>query len=297
MRSLLRERQLEVFELIRAEKANFSVTMMCNVLGVSRAGFYAWLKRPESTRAVRDRELTASIHAIHAASRETYGSPRVHEELREAGTLVGRKRVERLMREEGIQGRQKRAFRKTTDSNHAFPVAPNLLKRDFNVAAPDTAWVSDITYIWTAQGWLYLAVIIDLYSRLVVGWAMRENMQTDLALDALRMALTKRRPAKGLIHHSDRGSQYASGDHRALLADWGIKCSMSRKGDCWDNAVAESFFGTLKRELEGRWTEKAEARLAIFEYIEVFYNRQRKHSHNGYMSPVDFEERAIQLAA
>jgi transposase InsO family protein len=271
--------------------------MMCKLLGVSTAGYYAWLKRAESERAVKDRELLGLIHAVHEASRETYGSPRVHEELREQGVRVGRKRVERLMREEQLEGRQKAAFRKTTDSNHAFPVAPNLLEREFNVQAPDRAWVADITYLWTAQGWLYLAVIIDLYSRRVVGWALQDSMHVGLVLDALRMALSDRRPARGLVHHSDRGSQYASGDHRALLLAWGAECSMSRKGDCWDNAVAESFFSTLKRELEGRWTEKAAARLAVFEYIEVFYNRKRRHSHNGYKSPVDFEESARQLAA
>jgi transposase InsO family protein len=271
--------------------------MMCNLLGVSRAGFYAWLERPESDRALRDRELTGSIQAIHEASRGTYGSPRVHEELRESGVHVGRKRVERLMREGGIQARRKRSFRKTTDSNHAFPVAPDLLQREFSVGGADKAWVADITYLWTAQGWLYLAVVIDLYSRRVVGWAIREDMTAELVLEALRMALSLRQPGKGLIHHSDRGSQYASGSHRALLAAWGVECSMSRKGDCWDNAVAESFFGTLKQELEGRWATKAEARLAVFEYIEVFYNRQRRHSHNGYRSPIDFEETASQLAA
>jgi transposase InsO family protein len=279
------------FAFIEVEKAQFPVAMMCRILAVSRAGFYAWKGRPEAVRVGADRRLAVEIAAIHAESRQRYGSPRVHAELRGRGTRASRKRVARLMRRQGLRARPKRRFRTTTDSGHEFPVARNLLKRNFAVDAPNRAWVTDITYIWTLEGWLYLAVILDLFSRRVVGWAMSQQLTRTLALDALTMALSRRRPPRGLIHHSDRGSQYASGDYRRTLTANHVACSMSRRGDCWDNAVAESFFSTIKVELvyETAWATRAEARTAIFEYLEVFYNGERRHSSLGYLSPAAFE--------
>jgi len=226
-----------------------------------------------------------------------YGSPRVHAVLAGQGVQISRKRVARLMREQGLCARRPRRFRKTTDSNHRFPIADNLLERSFEVDAPNTAWAGDITYIPTREGWLYLAILLDLYSRIVVGWAMRDDMERQLCLDALTMALTSRRPGRGLLHHTDRGSQYASHDYRAALDAKGLVCSMSRKGDCWDNAVAESFFKTLKTELvdDADFATRAQARRAIFEFIEVWYNRQRLHSHLDYRSPTEYE--ALPLSA
>jgi putative transposase len=285
------------FAFIAAEKA-YPVSVLCRTLNVSRAGFYAWRDRSPSPRARADERLGLEIAAIHATSRQRYGSPRIHAELAEVGCRTSRKRVARLMRRRGLAARRRRRFRVTTDSRHAFPVAPNVLARQFVRRVPDTAWVTDITYIWTAEGWLYLAVILDLCSRLAVGWAMNERITDDLTLTALRMALARRRPPQGLLHHSDRGSQYASGDYRAALAAHGIVCSMSRRGDCWDNAVAESFFATLKAELvhEATWASRAAARTALFEYIEVFYNGQRRHSALGYLSPRAFELQYQQAA-
>lgn len=279
------------FAFIEAEKACFPVAMMCRVLEVSRAGFYAWRRRPEAARVAEDRRLAVEVAAIYAESRQRYGSPRVHAELRSRGKATSRKRVAKSMRRQGLRARCKRRFRTTTDSAHEFPVAKNILKRNFEAAAPNRTWVTDITYIWTQEGWLYLAVILDLYSRRVVGWAMSERITRRLALDALSMALSRRQPPRGLIHHSDRGSQYASRDYRRTLAANNVVCSMSRRGDCWDNAVAESFFSTIKIELvyETEWATRAEARTAIFEYLEVFYNGERRHSSLGYMSPAAFE--------
>ena len=281
------------FAFIEAEKARLPVAPTCAVLGVSRAGFYAWRARVAAPRTRDDQLLAIKIAAIHSASRRRYGSPRVHEELRDQGVRTGRKRVARLMRAQGLQARRKRRFRVTTDSRHDLPVGPNVLARQFDVPAPNTAWVTDITYIWTREGWLYLVVILDLFSRRIIGWSMSEQVTRQLVLDALAMALSRRQPPRGLIHHSDRGSQYASHDYRRLLAAHGIVCSMSRRGNCWDNAVAESFFSTLKLELvyENEWATRAEARAAIFEYLEVFYNGQRRHSSLGYLSPVAFERR------
>jgi len=240
------------------------------------------------------------IAAIHAESRQRYGSPRVHAELGDRGHRVGRKRVARLMRQRGLVGRRRRRVRATTDSRHAFPVATNVLARQFEQAAPDVAWVTDITYIATGEGWLYLAAILDLCSRAVVGWAVSERITRELTLEVLDMALLRRRPLHGLLHHSDRGSQYASGDYQTVLADHGIVCSMSRRGNCWDNAVAESFFATIKVELvhDAAWATRAVARAELFDYIEVFYNGQRRHSALGYLSPRAFErQRAQQRAA
>ena len=229
--------------------ADFPVQVMCEVLGVSRGGYYAWAGRAESARAADDRALAAEIRAAHEASRGRYGSPRVHAELRARGRRIGRKRVARLMRGMGLAARRRRRFRRTTDSRHAFPIAPNLLERNFTAEAPDRVWLADLTYIWTAQGWLYLAVVLDLYTRRVVGWAMADHLRHELTLAALDMAIVRQRPAPGLVHHADRGVQYAAHGYRARLRRHGMVCSMSRKGDCWDNAPMESFFATLKGEL------------------------------------------------
>jgi putative transposase len=240
-----------------------------------------------------DERLGVEIAAIHAESRQRYGSPRIHAELLDRGCRTGRKRVARLMRVRGLAGRRRRRFRVTTQSRHPFPVAPNVLARQFARAAPDQAWVTDITYIPTGEGWLYLAVILDLCSRFAVGWALSERITDALTLGALDMALARRRPLSGLLHHSDRGSQYASGGYQRVLAQHGIVCSMSRRGNCWDNAVAESFFATLKIELvhDAAWTTRAAARRDLFEYLEPFYNGRRRHSALGYLSPRAFEQR------
>ena len=288
------------FAFIAVEKACFPVRLLCRVLEVSRAGFYAWQERAPSSHTQGDERLGLEIAAIHAESRQRYGSPRVHAELGARGHRTSRKRVARLMRQHGLAGRRRRRFRATTDSCHTLPVASNVLARQFAQPAPDRAWVTDITYIATGEGWLYLAVILDLCSRLVVGWAVSERITRGLTLNALDMALVRRRPLDVLLHHSDRGSQYASGDYQAVLADAGIVCSMSRRGNCWDNAVAESFFATLKVELvhDATWETRATARAELFEYIEVFYNGQRRHSSLGYLSPRAFErQRAQQRSA
>jgi transposase InsO family protein len=274
------------------EKADYPVTTLCRVLRVSRSGFYASDNRAVSGRAKQSEVLRRKIKQIHTASRGTYGSPRVHEELKAQQFAVSRKRVARLMRHSGIVARLPRRFRHTTDCGHGLSVAANVLERNFTVAAPNTVWATDITYVWTWQGWLYLAVVIDLFSRRVVGWSMAPHMRTELVLQALRMALGQRVPEPDMVHHSDRGSQYASDLYRQVLRRHGIVCSMSRKGNCWDNAVVESFFATLKTELIQRrsWPTREQVRSAIVEYIEVFYNRQRRHSSLGYQSPVDYEE-------
>ena len=279
------------FAFVAEERASYPVAFLCRVLGVSASGYYAWHARPRSVRTGRDHELGARIRAAHAASKGRYGSPRVHAELRASGEHVGRKRVARLMKQAHLAGRTRRRFRKTTDSNHAFPIAPNVLERDFSATAPNQAWVTDITFLWTQQGWLYLAAILDLFSRRVVGWATSANVDRHLALAALDHALRTRRPSHGLVHHSDRGSTYASADYRSALASHDIQCSMSRKGDCWDNAVAESFFASLKREVENieDFESHAQANAVLVDYIDRFYNVQRRHSTIGYRSPVEFE--------
>jgi putative transposase len=281
------------FDAIEAEKANYSVALMCRVLEVSRAGYYASRRRPESERAKANRQLSTKIHAVYETSRRTYGSPRVYLELRDGGHEAGRHRVARLMRSEGLVARKKKRFRVTTQSNHSEPIARNVLARNFEVKKPNQVWVGDITYLPTADGWLYLAVLLDLHSRAVVGWAMSEYLDASLALAALRMALERRQPAPGLVHHSDRGVQYACEAYRGALAANGLVPSMSRKGNCWDNAPAESFFGTLKVELVGDrvFPSRAVARTEVFEYVEAFYNRTRRHSSLGYASPAEFERK------
>ena len=283
-----------VYELIDAEKADFPVRMMCTSLEVSRSGFYAWQTRARSDHDKRDDILREEIEDVHKESRKTYGSPRVHAELVERGHKVGRNRVARLMAENGIVGRRKRPFKKTTDSDHDNPIAKNLLNRDFETDAPDKAWVADITYVRTHEGWLYLAVIIDLFSRRVVGWSMADHMRTELVLNALGAALGSRDPhPDGLLFHSDRGSQYAAHNYRDALKAANISCSMSRRANCWDNSVAESFFSTLKIELIYRsiLMTAASAKTTIAEWIEVFYNGQRRHSSIGYVAPREYERR------
>lgn len=273
----------------------FHVGMMCRLLKVSKAGYYAWRDRPPCVRAQADERLIARITIIHRTSRETYGSPRVHAQLRLDGTRVGEKRVARLMKTARLVVRTRRRFRLTTKSKHKHPIAPNLLRRRFGIAqvgAVDRCWASDITYIDTWEGWLYLAVILDLRSRRVIGWSMSHSLEERIVLDALRMALLRRQPGRGVLFHSDRGSQYAGKACRRLLRDHGMKSSMSRKGDCWDNAVIESFNATIKTELihRTRWTTREETRAAIYEYIETWYNAKRLHSTLGYVSPLAFEE-------
>jgi transposase InsO family protein len=275
------------FEFIDAEKAQYPIGLLCKALDVSRPGYYAHVRRPASKHAERDVALGVKVAAIHAQSAKTYGSPRVHDELREEGEHVSRKRVARLMREQDLRGKRRKPYCVTTQSEHEDPIAPNVLGRDFSASAPNQKWVGDITYIRTREGWLYLAVLIDLFSRRVVGWAMSHSLATELPLRALRMAIQMRRPPRGLIHHTDRGCQYASSEYRAVLERHGIVASMSRKGNCWDNAVAESFFATLKTELvrDVDFLTHAHARREVFAYIEGFYNRRRRHSSLGYANP------------
>ncbi len=292
------------FAFICAQKAEWPIDVQCDALDVSRSGYYAWRARPASPRSLVDAELVVEIKAAHEVGRGNYGSPRVHRELRAKGRRIGKKRVERLMREQGIVARKKRRFRKTTDSNHPHPIAPNVLERDFYVELPNTAWVTDVTYVWTHEGWLYLAAILDLFSRRVVGWAASANNDRALAMGALDRATSARSPATGLIHHSDRGSVYASGDYGDALAKLGAVKSMSRKGDCWDNAVAESFFATIKGEMidHADYPTRGAAIAAIGDYIDAFYNPRRRHSSIGYVSPIEFElafmrEKIEQMAA
>ena len=279
------------FAFIHEKKERWPVETMCDVLSVSHSGYYAWRDRPPAPRTLSDALLVVDIKAAYVIGRGNYGSPRVQRELRKRDKRVGQKRVERLMRREGIRAKRRRKFRVTTDSNHAQPIAPNVLNRDFTVELPNTAWVTDVTYVWTHQGWLYLAAILDLCSRRVVGWAAGANNDRQLALDALQRATTDRQPRDGMLHHSDRGSPYASADYRAALNALGIVASMSRKGDCWDNAVAESFFATIKGEMieHEDFQTRAEAIAAIADYIDGFYNVQRMHSSIGYVSPIEFE--------
>lgn len=282
-----------IFRVIRDHlRPEFRVVDCCRVLGVSTSGFYRWCKHPQGKRQQRRAELLGHIRIVHEAKRRVYGSPRMHKELVKRGIHVNRKTVERIMRESSIRSKVSRKFKvRTTDSNHTHPVAPNLLDRVFTAEKPDLAWLCDITYIQTREGWLYLAGVMDLCSRKIVGWSMADHLRVELVSAALAMATASRSPAPGLVHHSDRGVQYCCGEYRAELEAWGMVASMSRTGDCYDNAPQESFWATLKKELMGEepFATREQARAAIFEYIEVFYNRQRMHSSLGYVSPEEFE--------
>ena len=277
-------------------QAEFALTEMCAVLNVSVSGYRAWKRggKPDRKR-LTDAQMLSLIRAIHAELKGAYGSPRMVEELRSRGFSAGKERVERLMRENGIRARHKRRYKATTDSRHGLPVAENLLERNFTPAAPNQVWSSDITYLWTDEGWLYLAIVLDLFNREIVGWSIKPRMTADIVTDALTMAWFRRRPGAGVLFHSDRGSQYASQAMSARLAEYGMTASMSRKGDCWDNAPTESFFNSLKNErVHGTtYATRADAQADLFEYIEVFYNRSRRHSMLGYSSPIRFLENWI----
>lgn len=279
------------FAFVEAEKANHSVVALCRVMKVSKSGYYRWLHRAPSLWDRSNERLSLHIRAIHKDSRSTYGSPRVAAQLRRDGFRIGTKRVARLMREQGLRGNRKRKFKKTTLSDHGRPVAPNHLLRNFDVTEPDRVWVGDITYVKTWQGFLYVAVLIDLFSRRIVGWAAADHMRTELVTEALSMAVRHRNPTPLLLHHTDQGSQYASDAYLAALKRIQAVPSMSGRGNCWDNAVAESFFGSLKTEMIYRrtWTSRESARVAVADYIDRFYNVRRLHSKLGYMSPAEFE--------
>lgn len=281
---------------IKQNMTIFEAKIMCDVLKVSRSAYYRWATQEfPSVRALENKKLSQEITLIFLDHKSRYGSRRIRQALINKGYQVSRKRVCKLMRAQGLYCKTKRKFKQTTDSKHTLPIAPNLLQRNFSPLNADQSYVGDITYIPTQEGWLYLAVVIDLFSRQVVGWSMNERMKTSLVNDALLMAIWKRKPAKGLISHTDRGSQYASHSHRELLEVHGIKQSMSRKGNCWDNAVAESFFHTLKGELVNheQFKTREEAKQKIFQYIEAYYNRVRMHSANDYLSPVEYEKTQI----
>lgn len=290
------------YACITRHRRDFPLRLMCRVLEVSPAGYHAWRRRSPSAHAIADERLMLNVRVAFTRSRQTYGAPRVHQELRAEGLRVGRKRVARLMRQAGLlaRGRTRRVV--TTDSAHAHPIAPNRLDRQFDVNGMrdlNRAWVSDITYLPTGEGFLYLAVVLDLASRRVVGWSMQDTLEAELALAALRMAIERRGPVPGLLHHSDRGSQYTCAAYQRVLAGHGMEASMSKKGDCWDNAVAESFFSTVEFELVAgaQWRTRDEARRAVFRYIETWYNLDRRHSTLGYRSPATYETEVIRAAA
>ncbi len=280
-----------MFELVHAERASYPIALLCRVFGVSRSGYYRWSKAKPSKRDKANETLKHQVRAIYHEHKGRYGSPRVHRELKRRGQRVGRKRVARTMQQEGLVGYQPRRFRRTTDSRHGQRIAPNLLDRDFFAAAPNQAWVGDMTYIPTSDGWLYLAVLIDLFSRRVVGWALSDRIDTELALDALQMAIRARPIEAGLIHHTDRDSRYASDDYQAAMRQHGMTSSMSRKGDCWDNAVAESFFATLEKELLSTRPLQCRSatRVDVANYIDHYYNIRRSHSYLDYVSPIEYE--------
>jgi transposase InsO family protein len=283
------------FRLIEDHRDVWPVRVMCEALNVSPSGYYAWRSRPVSPRKIANRALLVDIRRVHAQHQERYGAPRVHAELRAEGHTASRKRVERVMRQHGLRARAPRRYRVcTTDSKHSLPVAANLLDQNFVADQPNQVWLADITYIPTSEGWLYLAVILDLFTRKVVGWAMRDHMRAELTIAALTMAIQRQRPRAGLIHHSDRGSQYAAGDYRDILQTAAIIQSMSRKGNCWDNAPMESFFGTLKTELvhHREYPDRDTARRDLFAYIEAYYNRRRIHSAIGYITPQQAEAKS-----
>jgi transposase InsO family protein len=279
------------FKLIDRAKNEFPVHRLCKVLGVSQSGYFAWRSRKPSTRQLEDMVLLAHIRAQFSTSNETYGAPRMHAELRDEDVTVGRHRIARLMRDNGLKALQKRRYKKTTDSCHGGPIAANLLDQDFRCDGPNQKWGADISYIWTAEGWLYLAIVLDLYSRRIVGWATSDRLKKDLALRAMRQAIAMRQPLPGLIQHSDRGSQYCSDDYRRLLRAKGILPSMSGKGNCFDNAMVETVFKTIKTELIWRtsYQTRSAATSALGRYIDGFYNPRRRHSALGYKSPASFE--------
>jgi putative transposase len=287
------------FGFIHAEKAYFEVSALCRNLGVSRQGYYAYARRKPGKRAANEISLRARVKALHVQSRGTYGSPRLRAALRAEGQRISKRRVERAMRSLGLSGRAKRRFRVTTKANPKHAFVGNSLARRFYPSRPNKRWVTDITYVWTDEGWCYLAAILDLFSRAVVGWAIDASLSTALPLKALEMAVLRRRPKPGLLHHSDRGCQYTSADYLEALNKQGIDVSMSRKGNCWDNAVAESFFATLKAELvyTRTWRSRLELRSAVFDYIEAFYNRERLHSTLGYKTPHEVETQHAALNA
>ena len=285
------------YQCIDRHRNRYPIRMMCGALQVSRSGYYAWRTRPESHRDNIDRTLTQTIRVIHRESKGVYGAPKIRAELKAQGLHHGRHKIARLMRQAGLRGCPQRRFKLTTQADPSHSVAKNLLQQDFTAGGPNHRWAGDITYINTQQGWLYLAIVMDLYSRRIVGWSMDRWISRHLAIDALNMALGSRMPEKKMIHHSDRGAQYTSDDFRSELDKHGIQCSMSGRGHCYDNAVVESFFGLLKRERVNRlrYRTRDEARADIFEYIECFYNRKRRHSYVGYISPVDYEEQKTGL--
>ncbi len=288
------------FRLIHQEQRWHGVDVLCEALGVSRSGYWAWIKRRPSARQLGDSLLLADIQSIHGDNRKVYGSPRIHDALTKKGVQCGRKRVERLMKENSIRAKQGKKYKPVmTDSVHQLPVAPNVLNREFKRKQQNEAWVADTTYIWTQEGWLYLAVVLDLFSRRVVGWAMGDRNDRGLPLRALHMAAQRRSPPRGLIHHSDRGSTYASADYRAALRQYGMTCSMSRKGNCWDNAPMESWFHTLKVESvhDQTFATRRDAMAVVFEYMEVFYNRQRICSAIGGFAPEEFEAQQLRRVA
>jgi putative transposase len=280
-----------MFRLIHAERAQFPVAVSCRILGVSRSGYYRWLGAKPSDQVQSDARLSAEVREIYREHAGRYGSPRVQRELAARGRRVSRKRVARLMRQHGLRGRVPRRFRRTTDSRHGYRIAPNLLARDFSAASPNSKWVGDITYVPTTDGWLYLAVLIDLFSRRVVGWAMSDHIDTELALKALQMAASQRQPPPGLIHHTDRDCRYASAEYQLALRRLGMVTSMSRKADCWDNSVAESFFATLEKELlsSAPLSSRAHTRRLVADYIDRYYNSIRRHSTVGLVSPLERE--------
>jgi len=276
---------------MKAQERDFPVELICEVFSVSKSGYYAWRKRDNSHKEAKEFKLLRAIEDIHKASRKTYGSPRIYDELKGMGHNVGKTKVERVMKKNGIRAKTKRKFRVTTDSKHNLPVAPNLLDRNFQPEKPNETWASDITYVWTKEGWLFLAVIVDLFSRQVVGWSLDKTMTKELVCSALRQAYFRRKPGTGLVFHSDRGSQYCSKEFRQHLRQYRMLQSQSRVANCWDNACVESFFHTLKTEMiyHEDFKTREQAHRAIFEWVEAFYNRKRKHSTLGYKSPVDFE--------
>jgi transposase InsO family protein len=287
------------YQFIMEISNDFPISRICHVLNVSKSGYYSWLKAPKSNRELENDELVKKIKSFHEISEGVYGSPRIYNDLIESGVFCGIHRVERLMKVNNIYAKTKKKFKVTTDSEHSYPVAPNILNRDFIVEKKDTVWVSDITYIPTREGWLYLCIIMDLFSRMIVGWSMANHMRSELVEDAVKMAWLKRNPADGLIFHSDRGVQYACNSFKDLINSKKCIQSMSRKGDCWDNACAESFFHSLKTEKVyfNKYKTREEAKSSIFKYIEIFYNRQRRHSYLGYRSPENYEQFFLGKAA